>query len=85
MSKEPEILCPQCGARASVVVWFSDKPGEGFGSAVCPRCGGLDYKVLFGRVVSARLEEPEEESVQAGWEPSPAEYEEYLMDLGLRF
>ena len=68
MSNEPEIFCPQCGAKAFVVIWFTDEPGTGLGSANCSRCGGIDFRVRNNRVV---------ESVLA----NPAEYEECEEDL----
>ncbi len=60
MSKEPEVFCPQCGLKTLVVVWFSDEPGMGLGSANCPRCGGIDFRIRNGRVVDSVLADPTE-------------------------
>ena len=60
MSKEPEIFCPRCGSKAFVVVWFTDEPGTGMGSANCSRCGCIDFKVRYDRVVESVLADPAE-------------------------
>ncbi len=87
MSKEPEVFCPKCGMRAVVIVWFTDEPGVGFGSANCPCCGGIDYKVKRGRVTESVLVNPEE--MKEDWEEvkSPADYDrevlDYMLEIGL--
>ena len=83
MSREPEIFCPQCGLKALVVVWFSDEPGMGLGSANCSRCGGIDFRIRYNRVVesvladSAEFEEHEEDLL------SREEYDRELMEYML--
>ncbi len=85
--KEPEIFCPVCGKRAYVVVWFTDVPGEGFGSANCPSCGGIDYKVSKGRVVQTCLVNPEDMAEVDEDLLSAEEYDrelvEYMLEQGL--
>lgn len=85
--KEPEIFCPVCGKRAYVVVWFTDEPGEGFGSANCPSCGGIDYKVSKGRVVQTSLVNPEDMAEVGEDLLSAEEYDrelvEYMLEQGL--
>ena len=60
MTKEPEIFCPQCGSKAYVIIWFTDEPGTGLGSANCSRCGGIDFKIRNNRVVESFLTDPTE-------------------------
>ena len=87
MSKEPEIFCPKCGAKAAVMIWYSDEPGEGFGSADCARCGGIDYTVRCGRVTEAVLADPagaeEYEEDLLSREEYDRELTEYMLEQGL--
>lgn len=87
MSKEPEVFCPKCGNRAAVIVWFTDEPGVGFGSANCPCCGGIDYKVKRGRVIESVLVNPEAMKEDWGEDISSADYDrevlDYMLEIGL--
>ena len=87
MSKEPEIFCPQCGSKAFVVIWFSDEPGEGLGSANCPRCGGIDFRIRYNRVVESALADPAEfeecEEDLLSREEYDRELMEYMMEQNL--
>ena len=87
MSREPEVFCPKCGARAVVIVWYSDDPGTGFGCANCMRCGGIDYKVRYNRVVESVLADPQaaEESGEdlLSREEYDRELVEYMLEQGL--
>ena len=87
MSQEPDVRCPQCGTKASVIIWFTDEPGTGFGSANCPCCGGIDYTVRYNKVIRAVLADPADCTEDAEDLLSKEEYDreltEYLLEQGL--
>lgn len=87
MNSEPEIFCPKCGAKAAVIIWFSDEPGEGFGSANCLRCGGIDYTVKRGKVIKTEMADADgmaySEDDLLSNEDYDRELTEYLLEQGL--
>ena len=83
MSKEPEIFCPQCGSRAAVLIWYTDEPGTGFGSANCYRCGGIDFTVRHGRVVKSALADADQMTDAQGDLLSAEAYDRELMEYML--
>lgn len=83
MSKEPEIFCPRCGSRAAVLIWYTDEPGIGFGSANCYRCGGIDFQVRSGRVTESVLADPAEDTDTQEDLLSAEEYDRELMEYML--
>ena len=80
---EPKIFCPRCGRRAYIIVWFTDEPGEGFGSANCPICGGMDYTVRKNVVTDLRIVNPEELEDQREESISSAQYDREVMEYEL--
>lgn len=81
--KEPKIFCPRCGKRAYVIVWFTDEPGEGFGSANCPVCGGMDYVVRNGAVTDLRIVNPEEAEDRSCEMMSSGQFDREVMEYEL--
>ena len=85
--KVPKIFCPRCGRQAYIIVWFTDEPGEGFGSANCPVCGGMDYTVRKNVVTDLRIVNPEEMEDRGGEMISSGQYDrevsEYMLAEGL--
>lgn len=88
MSQEPEVLCPKCGAKTTILVWFTDIPGEGFGSSHCSHCcRSIDFRVRYNKVIQAVFPDPAEFADYGEDLLSSEEYDrelmEYMLEQGL--
>ena len=48
--EEPNIFCPECGKKATIIEWFEYEPNKSIGYAKCLKCGTLDFKILLQTV-----------------------------------
>jgi len=58
--EEPNIFCPECGKKATIIEWFEYEPNKSIGYAKCLKCGTLDFKILNRRIITMLQPDPEE-------------------------
>lgn len=74
-----EYKCEDCGRKFDVVATLSEK--EAGLSPICPRCGGMRVRQVFGRFTVLSGSKSESDDFDAGSEGGPDDYDDSTESL----